>query len=205
MRFINLSDAADRLGVSVDYLRDVIWRADRIPTVQDPTPEADFWTSSTGLVRDTDLKTYQNMIAHRRFVRIRERYADVLIANTTLNIRPGWKSLLERVGDRIRWMPVEWGVRIRKASEHAGYMTVGFCRVTSEEDFFPSKASRLELARLYEEIRLSSLAICEECGRGGRFRYSQSPSLTLCDKHAHFAQPTLPADGLIADPEFPDD
>lgn len=194
MTFIDLKTAADRLGVSLSYLRDLIDRVDRKETVLDPNPEAVFWTSTTAVIPERDLRTYEHMLRQRRFARFRERYADVLVDGVELTIRPGWKSLLERVGERLRWMPAEWGARLRKAREKSGYMTLGFEYHAERED------ARNEIERLREEVRLSSLAVCEECGRSGRFRYSPSRSLTLCDKHARLAEPVLPGDGIIADP-----
>ncbi|NKQ73402.1 hypothetical protein C3Y89_24160 [Rhizobium sp. UPM1132] len=194
MGFISLNEAADRLGVSVSYLRDLIDRVDRIPTVLDPDPTADFWSSTTTVINERDLRTYENMIARRRFVRVREKYADVLVDDVVLTIRPGWKSLLERVCERLRWMPSEWRARLRKAREKSGYLVLGVEYDADRED------ARNEIARLREEVRLSSLAICEECGRQGRFRYSPSRSLTLCDRHSRLSEPTLPGDGVIADP-----
>jgi hypothetical protein len=111
-----------------------------------------------------------------------------------LTIRPGWKPLLERVCDRLRWMPPEWDAKLLRAEEKFGYMILRFAYDHG------SDAARNELERLREEIRLSSLSICEECGHQGRFRYSPSRSLTLCDRHARLAQPTLPGDGVMADP-----
>ncbi|MBY5329548.1 hypothetical protein [Rhizobium leguminosarum] len=194
MAFISLQSAADRLGVSVSYLRDMLDRTDRIQTVLDPDPSADFWTSTTSVIPERDIRTYEHMLARRRFVRFREKYADVLVDDVELTIRPGWKSLLERVAERLRWMPPAWNARLRKAREKSGYMTLGFEYDSGRED------ARNEIARLREEIRLSSLSLCEECGRNGRFRYSPSRSLALCDRHARLAAPTLPGDGEIADP-----
>lgn len=194
MTFINLEEAADRLGVSLSYLRDLIDRVDRKETVLDPNPEAVFWTSTTAVIPERDLRTYEHMLRQRRFVRFRERYADVLVDGVELSVRPGWKSLLERVAERIRWMPDEWEVQLRKAKEKSGYLVLGF------EYDRDRQAACNELERLREEVRLSSLSICEECGQYGRFRYSPSRSLTLCDKHARLAEPTLPGDGIMADP-----
>ncbi|OLP53324.1 hypothetical protein BJF92_00720 [Rhizobium rhizosphaerae] len=193
MAFISLQEAAGRLGVSLSYLRDLLDRVDRIPTVLD-AEGADFWTSTTGVIHERDLRTYEHMLRHRRFVRLRERYADVLVEDAVLAIRPGWKSILEHVCDRIRWMPAQWSMRLRKAKEQSGYLVLGF------EYDRDQPAAYNELERLREEIRLMSLAVCEECGRHGRFRYSPSRSLTLCDKHARLAEPVLPGDGVIADP-----
>jgi hypothetical protein len=189
-----LNEAADRLGVSLSYLRDLIDRVDRQKTVLDPTDGADFWSSTTGVIRENDLRVYENLLRQRRFVRFRERYADVLVDGVELTVRPGWKSLLERVAERLRWMPPAWNARLRKAREKSGYMTLGFEYDSDRED------ARNEIARLREEIRLSSLSLCEECGRNGRFHYSPSRSLALCDRHARLAAPTLPGDGEIADP-----
>ncbi|MGO7445165.1 hypothetical protein ACC668_10705 [Rhizobium ruizarguesonis] len=189
-----MNEAADRLGVSLSYLRDLIDRVDRQKTVLDPTDGADFWSSTTGVIRENDLRVYENLLRQRRFVRFRERYADVLVDDVELTVRPGWKSLLERVAERLRWMPPAWNARLRKAREKSGYMTLGFEYDSDRED------ARNEIARLREEIRLSSLSLCEECGRNGRFRYSPSRSLALCDRHARLAAPTLPGDGEIADP-----
>lgn len=194
MAFISLQTAADRLGISLSYLRDLIDRADRKETVLDPDPTADFWASTTAVIPERDLRTYENMLARRRFMRFRERYADVLDEGVELTVRPGWKSLLERVAERIRWMPPEWRVRLRKAREKSGYLVLGFEYDRNQPAAFN------EIERLREETRLSSLGLCEECGRNGRFRYSPSRSLTLCDKHARLAQLTLPGDGEIADP-----
>jgi hypothetical protein len=200
MAFISLQSAADRLGISLSYFRDLIDRVDRKGTVLDPDPSADFWASTTAVIPARDLRTFEHMLARRRFVRFRERYADVLIEDVELSCRPGWKSLMERVAERVRWMPPEWGVKIGRVREKFGYMTVLFVRVDADDNWSSSQASRNELSRLYEEIRLASLAICEECGRNGRFRYSPSRSLTLCDRHARLAEPTLPGDGEVADP-----
>ncbi|TBA24762.1 hypothetical protein [Rhizobium ruizarguesonis] len=189
-----MNEAADRLGVSLSYLRDLIDRVDRQKTVLDPTDGADFWSSTTGVIRENDLRVYENLLRQRRFVRFRERYADVLVDGVELTVRPGWKSLLERVAERLRWMPPAWNARLRKAREKSGYMTLGFEYDSDRED------ARNEIARLREEIRLSSLSLCEECGRNGRFHYSPSRSLALCDRHARLAAPTLPGDGEIADP-----
>lgn len=194
MAFISLETAAGRLGVSVSYLRDLIDRVDRIPTVLDPTQGADFWTSKTGLINERDLRTYENMLRHRRFVRVRQTYADVLADGAELFIRPGWKPLLERVCERLRWMPPDWGARLRKAKEKSGYLVLAFEYDRDREDAYN------ELERLREELRLSSLSVCEECGRNGRFRYSPNRSLTLCDRHARLTEPVLPGDGVIADP-----
>ncbi|MBY5873759.1 hypothetical protein HFN53_17210 [Rhizobium leguminosarum] len=192
--FIDLQTAADRLGISLPYFRDLIDRLNRIPTVLDPTDGADFWSSKTAVINERDLKTYENMLAQRRFLRFRERYADVLDELAALTIRPGWKTLLERVCERIRWMPTEWDAKLLRAEEKFGYMVLRFAYDHG------SNAARNEIERLREEIRLSSLAVCEECGRHGRFRYSPSRSLTLCDRHARLAEPVLPGDGSIADP-----
>ncbi len=200
MAFIDLSEAASRLGVSISCLRDLIDRMDRIPRVHYLDPGKSFWSDDDGLLDELDLRTYEQVLRQRQFVRFREKYADVLVDGAELSCRPGWKSLLERVAERIRWMPAEWSVRIGWVREKSGYMTVLFVRVAADDTWSSSPASRNELARLYEEIRLASLAVCEECGRGGRFRYSPSRSLTLCDKHARLAQPTLPGDGVLADP-----
>ncbi|RVM58377.1 hypothetical protein CN128_09805 [Sinorhizobium meliloti] len=194
MAFISLETAAARLGVSVSYLRDLIDRVDRIRTVLDPDAEADFWSSKTAVIPQRDLRVYTNMIAQRRFVRFRERYADVLVDGVELTCGPGWKSLLDRVAERIRWMPPEWCVRLRKAREKSGYLVLGFEYDRDRPDAYN------ELERLREEVRLSSLAVCEECGRSGRFRYSPRRSLTLCDKHARLSEPVLPGDGVMADP-----
>lgn len=194
MAFISLHSAAARLGISVDYLRDLIDRMDRIPRVRYVDPSKDFWADEDGLVDELDLRTYEQVLRQRQFVRFREKYADVLIEGAELTIRPGWKSLLERVAERIRWMPPEWNGRLQKAREKSGYMTLGF------EYDFDREDARNEFARLREEIRLSSLSLCEECGRNGRFRYSPRRSLTLCDRHARLAEPTLRGDGEIADP-----
>lgn len=194
MSFISISEAADRLGVSLPYLRDLIDRMDRIPRVRYLDPSKNFWKDDDGLVDELDLKTYANILRHRRFVRIREKYVDVLDEMVGLTIRPGWKPLLERVCDRLRWMPPEWGAKLLRAEETSGYMILRFAYDHG------SDAARNELERLREEVRLSSLAVCEECGGAGRFRYSPSRSLTLCDRHARLAQPTLPGDGVMADP-----
>ncbi|MEF3134578.1 hypothetical protein OS035_24285 [Rhizobium sp. 268] len=194
MAFIELSEAASRLGVSISYLRDLIDRMDRIPRVRFLDPKKDFWSDDDGLVDEQDLRTYEQVLRQRRFIRFRERYADVLHENVELSCRPGWKSLLERVADRLRWMPPDWNARLREAREKSGYLVVGIDYDRARQDAFN------EIERLREEIRLSSLSVCEECGRNGRFRYSPSRSLTLCDKHARLAEPTLPDDGLMADP-----
>ncbi|MGO8083522.1 hypothetical protein [Rhizobium leguminosarum] len=194
MGFISLSEAADRLGISLLSLRDLIDRTDRKETILDPDPTADFWSSSTAVIPERDLRTYEHMLARRRFVRFRDRYADVLVDEVELSCRPGWKSLLERVAERLRWMPPAWNVRLRKAREKSGYLILGIEYDSDRED------ARNEIARLREEVRLSSLSVCEECGRHGRFRYSPSRSLTLCDRHARLSEPTLPGDGAIADP-----
>jgi len=191
--FISLTSAAERLGVSVAYLRDLIDRMDRIPRVHYLDPAKSFWTDD-GLVDEQDLRTYEQVLRQRRFVRFRERYADVLVHDVELTIRPGWKSLLERVAERIRWMPPEWSVQVVGAREKSGYLVLDV-----EYDRDRQDASN-EIVRLREEIRLSSLSLCEECGRHARFRYSPSRSLTLCDRHARLALPTLPGDGEIADP-----
>ncbi|MBP2445151.1 hypothetical protein [Rhizobium leguminosarum] len=194
MGFINIADAANRLGVSLPYFRELIDRMDRVPTVLDPTDGTDFWTSTTGMIQERDLKTYENLLRQRRFVRLREVYADVLVEAVVLTIRPGWKSLLERVCERIRWMPAEWSVKLVKAREVNGFMVMRF-------DYDRDCAGSFnEINRLWEEMRLSSLSVCEECGNNGRFRYSPSRSLTLCDKHARLAEPVLPGDGVMADP-----
>ncbi|MBY5318227.1 hypothetical protein [Rhizobium leguminosarum] len=196
MAFIKLDVAADRLGISLAYFRNLIDRADRKETVLDPDPTADFWTSTTAVIPERDLRTYENMLARRRFMRFREKFADVLIDHVELSCRPGWKSLLERVAERVRWMPSEWNVRLRKAREKSGYLVLGF------EYDRDQQAACNEIERFREEIRLSSLSMCEECGRQARFRYSPSRSLTLCDRHARLAEPTLPGDGVMADPAF---
>ncbi|TBY57709.1 hypothetical protein E0H39_29835 [Rhizobium leguminosarum bv. viciae] len=193
MAFIDLPTAADRLGISLTYFRDLIDRTDRKETVLDPDPTADFWSSSTAVIPERDLRTYEHMLARRRFVRFLEKYADVLVEGCELTVRPGWKSLLERVADRLRWMPPAWNARFRKAREKSGYMSLGFEYDSERED------ARNEIARLREEIRLSSLSLCEECGRNGRFRYSDR-SLTLCDRHARLAEPLRAGDGLMSDP-----
>jgi hypothetical protein len=100
--FISLNEAADRLGISISYLRDLIDRVGRIPTVLDPTDGVDFWSSTTGVIREDDLRVYENLLRQRRFVRFRERYADVLVEGCELSCRSGWKSLLERVADAAR-------------------------------------------------------------------------------------------------------
>jgi hypothetical protein len=192
--FISLTEAADRLGISLLYLRDLIDRMDRIPRVRYLDASKNFWEDDDGLVDEQDLRTYANVLRHRRFVRVREKYADILDEMVVLAIRPGWKPLLERVCDRLRWMPPEWDAKLLRAEEKSGYMILRFAYDHG------SDAARNELERLREEIRLSSLSICEECGHQGRFRYSPSRSLTLCDKHARLAQPTLPGDGVMADP-----
>lgn len=194
MSFISLTEAADRLGISLLYLRDLIDRMDRIPRVRYLDASKNFWEDDDGLVDEQDLRTYANVLRHRRFVRVREKYADILDEMVVLAIRPGWKPLLERVCDRLRWMPPEWDAKLLRAEEKSGYMILRFAYDHG------SDAARNELERLREEIRLSSLSICEECGHQGRFRYSPSRSLTLCDKHARLAQPTLPGDGVMADP-----
>ena len=194
MAFIDLQTAADRLGTSVDYLRDLIDRMDRISRVRYLDPAKSFWKDDDGLVDEQDLKTYATVLRQRRFVRFRERYADVVVHGAELSCRPGWKSLLERVAERLRWMPAEWNVRLRKAREKSGYLVLGF------EYDRDALAAYNEIERLREEMRLSSLAVCEECGRRGRFRYSPSRSLTLCDRHARLAEPTLPGDGVMVDP-----
>jgi hypothetical protein len=194
MAFISLHSAADRLGTSVDYLRDLIDRMDRIPRVRYVDPAKNFWEDDDGLLDEQDLKTYATVLRQRRFIRFRERYADVLIDGAELTVRPGWKSLLERVAERIRWMPPEWNARLQEAQEKSGYLVVGIDYDRARQDAFN------EIARLREEMRLSSLGLCEECGRNGRFRYSPSRSLTLCDKHARLSEPTLPRSGEIADP-----
>lgn len=192
--FISLQSAAERLGVSLSYLRDLIDRVDRRETVLDPDEGADFWSSETCLLRERDLEFYENMIRRRRFVRLKEKYGDVLVEGVELSLRPGWQPLLERVCERLRWCPPEWNARVRKAREHFGYMQLGF------EYDRDNGAARNELHRLYEEMRLASLSVCEECGHHGRLRYSPDRSLTLCDRHARLAEPTLPGDGFIADP-----
>lgn len=194
MTFIDLKTAAERLGVSLSYLRDLIDRVDRKETVLDSTVGGDFWSSTTGVIPERDLRVYENLLRQRRFLRFRERCQDVLTDEVELSVRPGWKSLLERVAERIRWMPDDWQARLRKAREKSGYLVLGF------EYDRRNEAARNEIERIREEVRLSSLAICEECGRNGRFRYSPSRSLTLCDKHARLAEPALPGDGIIADP-----
>lgn len=194
MAFIELSEAAKRLGVSISYLRDIIDRMDRIPRVHYQDPAKNFWEDDDGLMDEQDLKTYATVLRQRRFIRFRERYADVLVDGAELTVRPGWKSLLERVAERIRWMPTEWSVRLLAAQERTGYLVLKFDYDRARQDAFN------EIARLREEIRLSSLGLCEECGRHGRFRYSPGRSLTLCDRHARLAEPTLPGDGEIADP-----
>lgn len=191
--FISLGDAADRLGISLSYFRDLIDRVDRKETILDQTDGADFWSSATGLIHNRDLRVYENILRQRRFVGFRERYADVISNEAVLTIRPGWESLLERVCERVRWMPGEWNVRLAKARELNGFMVLRF---DFERDWM--NAAR-ELERLREEIRLSSLAVCEECGSWGRFRYSDR-SLTLCDRHARLAEPLRPGDGLMSDP-----
>lgn len=194
MGFIKFFEAADRLGVSTSYLRDLIDRMDRIPRVLYLEPGKSFWKDDDGLVDEQDLRTYEQVLRQRRFVRFRERYADVLAENAVLTVRPGWKSLLERVAERLRWMPPEWSVRLLEAQEKTGYLVLKFEHDRDRQDAFN------EIERLREEMRLSSLGLCEECGRHGRFRYSPSRSLTLCDRHARLAEPTLPGDGEIADP-----
>lgn len=194
MSFISLTEAADRLGVSLPYLRDLIDRMDRIPRVHHLESGKDFWTDDYGLLDEQDLRTYANVLRHRRFVRIQDKFADILDEMVVLTIRPGWKPLLERVCDRLRWMPPEWDAKLLRAEEKSGYMILRFAYDHGND------AARNELERLREEIRLSSLAICEECGHQGRFRYSPCRSLTLCDRHARLAQPTLPGDGVMADP-----
>jgi hypothetical protein len=194
MSFISLTEAADRLGISLLYLRDLIDRMDRIPRVRYLDASKNFWEDDDGLVDEQDVRTYANVLRHRRFVRVREKYADILDEMVVLTIRPGWKPLLERVCDRLRWMPPEWDAKLLRAEEKFGYMILRFAYDHG------SDAARNELERLREEIRLSSLSICEECGHQGRFRYSPSRSLTLCDRHARLAQPTLPGDGVMADP-----
>ncbi|MGO6974605.1 hypothetical protein [Rhizobium johnstonii] len=196
MGFISLSEAADRLGISLLYLRDLIDRTDRKETVLDPDKTADFWSSTTSLIPERDLRTYEHMLARRRFVRFCEKFADVLVDDVELSCRPGWKLLLERVAERVRWMPSEWNVRLRKAREKSGCLVLGF------EYDRDQQAAYNEIERLREEIRLSSLSMCEECGRQARFRYSPSRSLTLCGRHARLAEPTLPGDGVMADPAF---
>jgi len=191
---ISLTEAADRLGVSPSYLRDLIDRVDRKETVFDPTEDANFWTSTTAAMNERDLRIYEKLIRQRRFVQFREKYADVLVDGVELTVRPGWTSLLEHLAERLRWMPPVWRTRLRKARERSGYLVLGFEYDSERED------ARNEIERLREEVRLSSLSLCEECGRNGRFRYSSSRSLTLCDRHARLAEPTLPADGLMADP-----
>ncbi|WP_427145226.1 hypothetical protein [Rhizobium pisi] len=192
--FISLTDAADRLGVSLAYLRDLIDRTDRKENVLDSDTTADFWSSKTAVIPERDLKKYERELSRRRFVRFRERYADVLVEDVVLTVRPSWKSLLERVSKRLRWMPPEWNARLRKAREKSGYLVLGFEYDRNRQD------ACNEIERLREEVRLSSLSICEECGRLGRFRYSPSRSLTLCDRHARLSEPVLPGDGVIADP-----
>jgi hypothetical protein len=59
---------------------------------------------------------------------------------------------------------------------------------------------RIEYDSDREDARNEIERFCEECGRHGRFRHSPSRSLTLCDRHARLAQPTLPDDAVIADP-----
>lgn len=194
MGFISLSAAASRLDVSISYLRDLIDRMNRIPRVYYLDPAKNFWKDDDGLLDELDLRTYEQVLRQRQFVRFREKYADVLVDGAELTLRPGWKSLLERVAERVRWMPPEWSVRLQEAREKSGYLVLDV-----EYDRDRQDASN-EIVRLREEIRLSSLSICEECGAAGRFRYSPSRSLTLCDKHARLAQPTLPGDGEIADP-----
>lgn len=156
MAFIKLDVAADRLGISLAYFRDLIDRVDRIPTVLDPDPAADFCSSTTAVINERDLKTYENMLRQRRFVRLHEVYADVLVDDVVLTIRPGWKSLLERVCDRLRWMPSEWSVKLLRAEEKFGYLVLRFAYDHG------SDAACNELERLREEIRLSSLSVCEE-------------------------------------------
>lgn len=194
MGFISLSAAASRLDVSITYLRDLIDRMNRIPRVHYLDPAKNFWKDDDGLLDERDLKTYEQVLRQRHFVRFRERYSDVLVEDAVLTVRPGWKSLLERVAERLRWMPPEWNARLRKAREKTGYLVLGIDYDRDRQDAFN------EVERLCEEIRLSSLSVCEECGRQGRFRYSPQRSLTLCDRHARLALPTLPSDGEIADP-----
>jgi hypothetical protein len=75
MAFISLHSAADRLGTSVDYLRDLIDRMDRIPRVRYVDPAKNFWEDDDGLLDEQDLKTYATVLRQRRCCGVQELLA----------------------------------------------------------------------------------------------------------------------------------
>ncbi|KQQ72460.1 hypothetical protein ASF70_13110 [Rhizobium sp. Leaf321] len=124
---------------------------------------------------------------------LRSRWPRMIIEGAEFSLGPGWVPLLNRAAQRLDTYPSGWCALLRGAKEKFGCLVL---HISYDRD---ERGSRSEVERLREEIRLTSLSICEACGRPGRLRMA-GYAKTVCDRHATEMGIVRDEDGLYADP-----
>ncbi len=124
---------------------------------------------------------------------LRDNHPGRIAPDAVFRMDIGWSRLLNRAAGRIGSYPQSW-----KATLVSGKEKLGCCVISVDCDY-SARGCRSEVERLREEIRLTSLSVCEICGSPGRLRLA-GYAKTVCDKHIGIMGALRDDDGVQADP-----
>ncbi|MBB3520954.1 hypothetical protein [Rhizobium sp. BK456] len=139
------------------------------------------------------LKTAHAELRASTFSHLRSLNPAAIAEDAEFRMDIGWAALLQRAATRIESYPAAWRAKIVSGKEKLG------CLVLSVDCDYSARGCRSEVERLREEIRLTSLSVCEICGNPGRLRLG-GYAKTLCKKHVDVLGALRDDDGTQADP-----
>jgi hypothetical protein len=195
---ITCHEAAQRLGVDLLNLIDILAVGDIHPSIPDGIPGKEVWARNEEIrLSSDDIELIKAELRRRRFEDFKLQYADVYQQSSSpgargLEFGPGWTGILTAYADGLRDLSKRgFKCQLRWAKEKFGAL-----RIYSDYTLAVEK----EVIDLHREAYRASLQTCQECGQAARLRFGFGVCLTLCDRHAHIVgEPDPTRDGIILD------
>ncbi|MGO7353845.1 hypothetical protein ACCS66_03815 [Rhizobium ruizarguesonis] len=196
-----LRAAAELIGIMPSTLAYIVSVGDVLPergVRTSTTYEGTVWNDLTKFVfTDNDIERYKAEMDRRNFVDFKAEYADVYQPDSGPNARglefgPGWTGILREFCDHLRdYNDIGRTCKLRWGKEKFGALKL-FCDYDDSIQRYVEHAKGVAYGR--------SLGTCQECAAPGRLRYGDMICLTLCDRHAHLAEPLdMERDGKVLD------